>query len=210
MTTKELYDQYKVISNLQDHLYRVAGVGWLLADAYADQVDKDQIVKACLLHDIANIIKFDLMRHPETLEPQGFDYWNQVRNEMIAKYGDDENQAHYAVAREIGMPEKVIELMQSVGFPKSCDVINSGDLAAVITAYADRRVDFNGVTSAAERDEKGRQRYGYEVTDFSRQMNECCLDMEERIFAGIDLSPEDINNDTVNSLRPSLEQYLIA
>lgn len=209
MTTEELYKKYRVIPNLQDHLYRVAGVGWIIADAYGSRVNKNDIIKACLLHDIANIIKFDLMRHPGTLQPQGFEYWNNVRNEMIAKYGDNENEAHYAIARELNIEKRIIDLMKVVGFPNSCEVQKSDDLEKMITAYADRRVDFNGITSVADRDENGRQRYGYEVSDFSIKMNRCCNEMEEVLFNNISLKPEEINDRSVNVLRSELESYVI-
>ena len=57
---------------------------------------------------MGNIIKFDLDVFPQFWEPEGKDHWQQIKDEWIQKYGDDEHAAALAIAREIGLPENCV------------------------------------------------------------------------------------------------------
>ena len=79
--------------NLQEHMLRVAAVASLVCDNFNEPLPKDDIITACLLHDMGNIIKSDLQYFPEFIKPEGLDYWQKVKDEYIEKYSRDEHKA---------------------------------------------------------------------------------------------------------------------
>src|SRR5436305_1624080 len=107
----EIYEKYKIMPNLQLHQLRVAAVAKKISDNLVTQVDKAAVVEACLLHDMGNIIKFNLSKSPQFpsfLEPEGLKYWQAVKDDYLQKYQtEDEHQATLAIAKEIGASAKV-------------------------------------------------------------------------------------------------------
>jgi len=59
--------------SLQLHMFRVAGVASVICENFKqpELINQDDIVSACLLHDMGNIIKFNLSLFPQFLEPEG-------------------------------------------------------------------------------------------------------------------------------------------
>ena len=57
MNIQEIYTKYKIMPSLQLHQYRVAGVAMYLCERVKMKIDTDNIIAACLLHDMGNIIK---------------------------------------------------------------------------------------------------------------------------------------------------------
>ena len=47
--------------NLAMHQLRVAGVAMQICESLDTNIDTNSVVKACLLHDMGNIIKFNLL-----------------------------------------------------------------------------------------------------------------------------------------------------
>ena len=85
-TITDIYTEYRIPPALQLHQFRVTGVALQIIGSIDVAVDADSIIVACLLHDMGNIIKFNLDYFPEFLEPEGLEYWQYVQNEFIEKY----------------------------------------------------------------------------------------------------------------------------
>jgi HD superfamily phosphodiesterase len=159
MTVKELYQQYQIKSNLQQHMMRVAGVAEFICDHISQPIDREEVLNACLLHDMGNIIKFDLTYFPEFLEPEGLAYWQDVKEQFIEKYGKNEHHATMAIAAEVHASTRTLELIDIISFNLEKENYESNDFSRKICAYADMRVAPYGVVSLAERLEDGRKRY---------------------------------------------------
>ena len=144
--------------NLRLHMYRVAGVASVICDNISENIDRESIIAACLLHDMGNIIKFKLDLFPTFLEPEGRDYWQNVQNEYFKKYGKDEHIATLDIAREIGVNDKVMNLLKNIGFTRAKENYESPDFDVKIAAYSDMRVEPHGVVSLEERLRDGRKR----------------------------------------------------
>ncbi len=214
MTIQHIYDQYRLMPNLQIHQYRVAGVAKLVCGAIPDQVDTNEVIQASLLHDMGNMIKFDLGRFPEFLEPQGLVYWMKVQKEFKKKYGMDEHQATFAIAREVGVSDRVFELISAVGFDEIKDDFNSGDLSKMICEYADCRVSPMGVVSLDERLADLEKRYADhypspEHTAKRREFQKWARKMEAHIFERCKLKPEEITEEKVAQTFDDLKQLEI-
>jgi 5'-deoxynucleotidase YfbR-like HD superfamily hydrolase len=87
------------MQNLQDHQLRVAAVASIICDSFDFLINKEKIIKVCLLHDMGNIIKFQLDYFPELNKPEGLEYWQNVQKEFIAKYGPNEHNATMKIMR---------------------------------------------------------------------------------------------------------------
>ena len=76
----EIYEEYKIMPNLREHMLRVAGAASLICDNFTEPLNKEEIISACLLHDMGNIIKFKLDYFPEFNKPEKAEYWQNVQS----------------------------------------------------------------------------------------------------------------------------------
>ncbi len=225
MTILEVYEKYKVMPQLREHQFRVAGVASVIIDNLLPITDKEEVVAACLLHDIGNIIKFDLSKSKNLLSRgagSGFagnvdldlDYWQKVKDEFVEKYGEDEHVASVAIAKELGVSNRVLELVDCVGFEQAEGNLKSGDLGKQICAYADMRVMPKGVRSMEERFADLRVRYAHRNNEwggpdkrytFERSLRE----IEKQIFKKCKITPGDITEETVQSVMLELKNFEI-
>lgn len=206
MTVKELYDIYHIMPNLQQHQYRVAGVAAVICAEYPSSVDRDAVITACLLHDMGNIIKFDLSYFPQFVEKEGIEYWQKVKDEFTQQYGKNPHHATLEIAKKIGVSERVCELIDTVLFNRAKKNWESSDFSQKICAYADMRVAPYGVVSLAERLEDGRKRYqqmGKSQT-FSFVMGSYLKKVEEQLFKDTQLTPDEITDDKVEPFMAGL------
>jgi hypothetical protein len=70
------------------------------------------------MHDLGNIVKFDLKRYPEYLgkELKRRDFWAKKQKEMIKKYGKDDHEANLKILREIGADDKIVKIISKKSF----------------------------------------------------------------------------------------------
>lgn len=198
--------------SLQDHMLRVAAVASLICDNFDEPLPKEEIISACLLHDMGNIIKSDLKYFPEFLEPQGLDYWQEVKDEYIQKYGKNELQATVQIIQELGL-SNLLPVFGGMSFAKAKENLAVEDFAIKICFYADLRVDPHGVVSYEGRMEEGKKRYQNRTDVFSTEgrdyLVQCGKEIEKQIFAKCKIKPEDINNETAAPIILSLRGFVI-
>jgi len=214
MTIQDAYDKYKIMPNLQLHQLRVAAVGLILCDSIPDFKDTKDVVITCLLHDMGNIIKFDLNYFPEFLKPEGFEYWQKVKDEFIQKYGSDEYYATQRIIDELVDSEKIKECVDQVGFSKLQETSKDTSLVKKICAYSDMRVGPYGVVSIEERVNDGRKRYeGRKDKTIGPDKYEVLADalkeIEKQIFETVTIKPEDVTDDLVNEKIAELRSFII-
>lgn len=59
MNILEIYNKYYLPENLQMHMLRVAACSNLIIDNWSGpEIDKEAIIRVCLLHDMGNIVKY--------------------------------------------------------------------------------------------------------------------------------------------------------
>lgn len=211
----EIYKEYKLMPSLQDHMFRVAAVAYLICDNFNDPLQKEEIILTCLLHDMGNIIKSDLNYFPEFIKPEGLEYWQKIKDEYIEKYGKDEHQATLEIIRELNInnADRVAELVDAIDFKRIEENLESEDLSKKICQYADLRVDPHGVVSYEKRMEDGRKRYenrpGFGTLVKRDDLVACGKEIEKQIFFRCKIKPEDINNDTVEPIISELRNFVI-
>ena len=212
-TISEIYDEYEVGLGTREHMLRVAAVASMICDNFDESLPKDEIITACLLHDMGNIIKSDLNYFPEFIQPQGLDYWQSVKDKYIEKYGDDEHEATIKIMRELNVSQEIIKLVNQVDFSFLCKNFSGNDFRIKIVNYADMRVDPHGVVSYEERQEEARKRYKNRpelyIIQNRDELTACGKGIEKQIFAKCKIKPEDINNATVAPLITDLKNFVI-
>ncbi len=152
MKISEVYKKYNIPENLQEHMYKAAAVGFIVAGLLEKKIelDVDIIVTELLLHDMGNIIKFDFGPHIE-FSKEETEKLKKVKADFIEKYGSEEHVATSKIAEELGVDIRVQELLEDSGSSKLMAAIDSTDWYAKICTYADLRVAPYGIVSVEER-----------------------------------------------------------
>lgn len=218
-TPIEIYTRYKIMRNLQLHQLRVAAVGKMICDNLFWPIDTNAVVVACLFHDMGNILKFNLAYFPESLEPEGLKYWENVKSEYTKKYGMNQHGATKKIAEEIGLQEAVIKCIDAVGFSKAGEVLKSDSYEKKICEYSDMRVGPHGVLSLEERVMDGRKRYlargvssQLSVLETADRFDELLMvsrELEKQIFASEGIKPEDITDSAIKETMEKLREYSV-
>lgn len=209
----EVYDEYKIINNLREHQMRVTAVAMQICEGIDIPIDTESVVKACLVHDLGNIIKFQLDYFPDFLEPHGLSYWQEVQDEFVRRYGDNEHEATLKIIKELNMPQSVFDIVSIIGYPYIEEVMHSNDFHKKIGTYADFRVGPHGVLTIDERAEDGKKRYEGRKNDVTEEerinRHKYIKEIENQIFAHLNFNPEDINNDSVDPYIEKVKNFEI-
>ena len=212
---QEIYEKYKILPNLQEHQFRVAYVARLIGEQHKDKINLDKLTKAALLHDMGNIIKFDLDKPIVSWKDDAEKkYWLEVQDEFRNKYGTNEHKATVIIAQEIGVGDDVVDLVDSLNFSKACIYSKGEDYEKKILLYADCRVGPSGVVGLEDRinDFKnrylGRKDYHSAVSDWERHgYIRCVEEIEEQLFKEQNIKPDDIKGENIAKYMTELENY---
>jgi hypothetical protein len=207
-TVQELYDRYKIMPSLQLHQLRVGAVAKKIVDNLEEPLDKEAVVTACLFHDMGNIIKSDLERFPDFLEPEGLEYWEVVKKEYIDKYGSDDHSATEKIAREIGFSPNIMFCLTNIGISRAADTAAGDSLERKICSYADMRVGPYGVLPMEERIADLRKRYAHKYHVIATDKFEACLqglrDIEQQISRKVNITLEQITDEEIKDILEEL------
>lgn len=208
-----IYKKYSVPKNIQMHLFRTASVAEYILDALPNKRDKESIITALLLHDIGNIVKMSLgekgitflAKEDKTRVPE----LQKIKDEFIAKYGSDDILVSLAIAKEIGVSERVLFLLKYKSFKDACFISTSNDLELSICGYSDWRVGPFGVLSLDARIQEVKHRYKdkklyQNVNSSDKKITSwltCAKLVEKNIFALTKVTPLYVTD-------ASIEKYL--
>jgi HD superfamily phosphodiesterase len=211
----DIYEKYKIMPNLQMHQLRVAAVAKQICESLTREVDKESIIKACLLHDMGNIIKFDLIQTESIfgLSETEIADLKEIKNEFIQKYGDDVDRANLFIAKEIGVSDVVQYLVKNNDFNYLCDISQSGSIEKKIIKYSDLRVGPHGILSYDERMNEAKERYKDYKSKIDQEERKklvhCGKDIEKEIFSHSNIRPEDVNDESVAATIEELKNFEI-
>ncbi len=196
---------------LQMHQMRTAAVADLICDSMLVNIDRDNIIAACLIHDIGNIIKFNLEYFPEFNEPEGLEYWQKVKYDFINKYGNDEHEATLKIAKELGVSNRIYQLIACVD-PVAVETVSlEEDLGQKICIYADNRVTPHRIVSVEERSLEAKERYKDHAQVFDEEKRIFFLEnmnkMEKQIFSVCKINPEDVSDESITKYLEKLSDF---
>lgn len=206
----EIYDQYKIRPNLQEHMLRVAAVASLICDNLKSPVPKEQIQLMCLLHDLGNILKYQALDYyPEFTKLDGVEYWERVREEFRKKYGENEDQATLQIVNEIGVDPEIMEEFKLFIFSKYEDYRKINNLSVKICKYSDLRVSPFGVLSLKERIKEWKKRNPKATIEQMRELFEIGSEIEKQVFLQCKIKPEDITDEAIAPIILKLQNFVI-
>ncbi|HKB88362.1 MAG TPA: HD domain-containing protein [Patescibacteria group bacterium] len=196
MKIVEIYKNFKIPPNLQEHMLRVYGIVCFIEKHWkGEHVNWELVKKIALLHDMGNIIKFNLDKHPEFLGAQEsrIDYWKKVQKEIIQKYGSDEEAATRKMLEEVQVDKKSIQIIEDKAFGNSINIKDSSDWRLKLLYYADLRTLPFGVGTLEERlsDVRARMPKYTSRLDFEDLVS-ACREIEQQIKKNIDLPVSEI------------------
>src|SRR4051812_37550310 len=120
MNILEVYQKYQIMPQLVEHQLRVAAVADMICEHFQGEIERRDIVAASLLHDMGNIVKFNFDQTVEYQIAPGeitrLDYWKQVKQKVIDKYGPGSHNVTRKIVEEVPVGNRVRELVESVGF----------------------------------------------------------------------------------------------
>lgn len=201
MNIKSVYGKFGVTPNLEKHMLTVAQVILFIKEHWrGPEIDWEALKKSALLHDVGNIVKFDLEKYPHLLGDKKYKigYWKQIQKETIEKYGRDDNEATKKMLYEVGINKKIIEIVFNKAFGNVVQIAASQDWYVKILLYADLRVLPDGVATMEERFEDIRERmpkYTNRI-DFE-DLLEAAKEIENQIQEKLNIPVSEINNKSI-------------
>ncbi|MEI7653324.1 MAG: HD domain-containing protein [bacterium] len=190
MNARELYARYQIPPNLQEHMLRVTFVAGQICDRWrGPQLDRGTITTAALTHDLGNLLKFDLVHKAHFLgsEEKNVEHWKKVKQELMLKYGEDENVATNEMCKEIGIDPKAFWIVNNWGFSHFEQVKDSQSWEYKICVYSDHRVGPFGLLTLGDRFADQQARYklqGHQsahVSDQFEKLRDCAYEVEKQI-----------------------------
>lgn len=210
MQIQDIYKKYRINKGLQEHMVRVAAVAKMIADNATEELDTHNIVTACLVHDLGNIIKAqDMEKHKTLYEPEGVAYWEKVKSEAIERYGTTVSPATEAMVKEIGINAQAYEYFAAIGDEPTERVCESGSLGEQIANYSDMRVLMYGIVSMRERFEDMHVRYAYRGVETINTRERFVEKIETDIFSKSSIQPKDITDESTAEIQRELWSWEI-
>lgn len=178
-TLSKIYQLYNVPPNLAEHMLLVAALGEHLMESWIEPpIDKEILTNALLLHDIGNLIKFDLdtdwseqmidkTDYLSKQENHPLDYWQKKQREMIKKYGSNADEANVAIIKELIAYPKVSQLLEDHSFETLGKCLQGSDWGKKLVFYCDLRVEPRGLASVEERIRDLRKRYQHKDSQWA-------------------------------------------
>lgn len=206
MNIIKIYNKYHLPENLQMHMLRVAACSNLIIDNWNGlEIDKESIIRVCLLHDMGNMVKI-----PE--EESKDEEFLKVRKKYFDKYGTNDHEINLEIGKQEGLTEKEITILDGKRSRKNEETLQSNSYERKICAYCDQRVAPNGVVGIKERLEDAKIRYKnkplsvWSNEEKANYLIKCSLGIEKQIMKYCKLKPEDINDSTIETYIEKLKK----
>lgn len=207
MKILDIYNKYHLPENLQMHMLRVAACSNLIIDNWNGQeLDKQAIIRVCLLHDMGNMVKIpeDFSNDMEFIK---------IRKEYFNKYGTNDHEINLEIGRIEGLSEKELTILDGKRSRKNEETLKSNSYEIKICAYCDQRVAPDGVVDLKERLEDAKIRYKnkplsvWSNEEKANHLIECALGIESQIIEYCTISPKDINDKNIEKYIKQLKDF---
>ncbi len=198
MKVVDIYIRFKNPPNLQEHMLRVAKVGLFIHDHWiGENIDRELLKKVCLLHDVGNIVKFNIQKYPHFLgnEIKRADYWMEVQKEVIEKYGTDDHEVTGKMLTEAGINPEIIKTVLDMSYWNAPIISASDNWILKILLYSDLRVSPTGIITIKARLDDVHSRLAH----YKGRMDlyEAGLAIEKQIAQKLNITVDDITNESI-------------
>lgn len=209
MNIIEIYNKYHLPENLQMHMLRVAACSNLIMDNWnGEKIDKEAIIRVCLLHDMGNMVKIQE-------DSSDDDEFIKIRRKYFEKYGTNDHKINLEIGQVEGLSKKELIILDGKRSRKNEETLKSDSYEIKICAYCDQRVAPDGVVDLKTRLEDAKVRYKNKplsVWSNEKKANhliECALSIERQVMENCNLVPNDINDENIVKYITKLRDYNI-
>ncbi len=162
---RQIYDFFELPSSLQQHMLQTAALGLIICQNWqGENLDQELILASLLLHDLANLIKFDLnsnLSQSLLSSKHSLAYWQQRQNRFKNKYGKNTEKANIKIIREL-KPKKlkrITSILKNHDLDGLQSLLKQKNWEQKIVLYSDLRITPQALASIEERLLDLRQRY---------------------------------------------------
>jgi hypothetical protein len=213
MKILDVYKRFDTPPNLQEHMIRVFGIVTFLEKHWiGENLDWKMIKDMALLHDLGNIIKYQMDKYPEMLgnELANIGHWKQVQQKIMKRYGSDDEEATKQMLKEISVDPKIIDTIFNKTFGNSVAVKNSSDWYLKLLYYADLRTLPSGVGSLEERlkDVRNRMPKYTSRPDFEDLVS-ACLNIGLQVVKNLNISETEVTNQSTSVDLNTINNYQV-
>lgn len=216
MVVQDIYSKFQIPKHLQLHMLRVAAVGQLIGSNFIGSVNVKDITDTLLLHDLGNLLKFDLSKGVELFEEdeRNLAYWYGVLETMKSTYSDDEHQATQMMAQKVGVSDRVMFLLSNMGSSNLHKTVEMDDWELKIVSYSDFRVGPHGFLSVEDRFKDILVRYEGRTHELAHKektimkKNNCLL-LEEQIQRQVKIQLKNLPEKTLQASVIELSRWSI-
>ncbi len=162
MKISQIYTAYMIPKNLQEHMLRTASFAMILLENWiGESVEKEAIVQACVLHDIAKPMDFDLAKQAQFgMSQDEIDELEKLQIRLKRDYGDNEHQATVKICKKVGCTSTAVILVNNLKWSYVPRLMAKNDILSLIPIYCDMRIGPKGILSLDERIEDLKKREG--------------------------------------------------
>jgi hypothetical protein len=152
MNIREIYQIYQTPKNLQEHMLRVAALAQIITENWRAWIDGNAVVRACLLHDIAKPMMFDISKQAQFgMAVDDIAKLYQLQQRLKSRYGEDEYLATLGIAKELGCSQAVLDIIGKVEWRYVPELLKNGNIEGLILIYCDMRIGPYGILPIHER-----------------------------------------------------------
>lgn len=216
----EIYARYQVPPNLQQHMLWVAGVGKLALDHWqAEEISKKHVLEALLVHDLGNLIKFELNKPESMRMMQTYDEtttsvekWKQIQQQMVERYGSNADLANELIAQELGLHQETQILLMRHSFERLIEILDQDHWEEKLVFWSDLRIMPQGLASTQDRVQDLRDRYYYRDTKWANpqiynQWLQASLTLEKQLNQRTSIDLHKITQQDLKSIVVKLTDY---
>ncbi len=160
MKVSQIYQDYMIPQNLQEHMLRVAALAEILLEHWiGTAVDKNSIIQACLFHDIAKPMTFDLAKQAKFgMLPSDIEKLDKLQKRLKTKYGDEEYLATVKIIKTIGCTPNAVRQAESLDWKHIPMLLENSEIESLILIYCDMRISPKGILPLLARLEELKER----------------------------------------------------
>lgn len=196
--TSEIFKEYMVPQNLQEHMLKVAALAEIITGNWkGPTIDKDSIVQACIYHDIAKPMTFDLAKQAQFgMSPEGITNLEKLQNRLKAQYGTDEHQATVQICKEVNLSPTAVKLVNNLEWSYIPRLLEENDIESLIPIYCDMRIGPKSLLTVKERHEELQKRES--VNNFEERLKNG-MELEKLVAENVSIDPNSITDDQINA-----------
>jgi putative nucleotidyltransferase with HDIG domain len=201
MNTKQIFIEYMVPRNLQEHMLRVASLAEIILDHWnGPTLDKEAIIQACIFHDIAKPINFDLAKQAQFgMSSAEIAILDKLQRRLKTSYSNEEHHATVEICKEIGCSSTAVKIVNDLEWSYIPTLLSKDDLAPLIPIYGDMRIGPRGILTLKQRLEDLKTRTG----EKEHEKNGIQLENLISKYTSIDLN--EISDEQINQNFEKLE-----